>query len=198
MAVDEVTAIARRRDSAFAGLVCATLGLVLLESANVLAKGNIRAHSASLILGAAIISLMIRSFMKSLPKLSQAAGSAVPTRFAAKFNLASIAACVVIACAGYVASSVFFGGLVTPFFLFVGGLVITPWRWVARSRGQYMACWAAVVAGVGDAIFVHARVAIPFFLAGFGYYLWLMALACWIRASFYKYSVRKVTGKPLA
>lgn len=195
MAVDANTAIARGRDSAFAGLLCATLGLVLVESANVLAKGNVKAHGISLLLGAAIISLMLSAFMKRLPQLSHADGTALPRKSAAKLNMASGAACAVIAWTGYVTSSMFMDSLVTPLFLFVGGLVITPWRRVARSRAQYIACWAAVIAGVGGALFFHGREALPFFLAGFGFYLWLIALACWMVASFHKYSVRKVTGK---
>jgi len=198
MTVDADEALARGRDSAFAGLLCATLGLVLVESANVLAKGNIKAHSISLMLGAAIISLMLSSFMKRSPQLSHADGTAVPRLSAAKLNMASAAACAVIACTGYETLSAFIDSRATPLFLFVGGLVVTPWRRIARSRAQYMACWAALIAGVASALFLHGRVAVPFFLGGFGFYLWLIALACWIVATFGKYSVRKVAGRPLA
>ena len=201
MAVDADMAIARRRDSVFAGLVCATLGLVLVESANILAKGSITAHGASLIVGVAIISLTLSAFLKSFSQPYDCAGSAMPPRAADKFRAASIAACAVIGCAGYGASSLFFSvsGLVSPFFLFVGGLIVTPWRWVARSRGQYMACWAAVLTGVGSALVLHGRIAVPFFfLAGFGCYLWTIALACWLLAIFNNDAIRKAAGKPLA
>lgn len=198
MAVDANTAIGRRRDSAFAGLVCASLGLVLVESANFLAKASITAHGASLIVGVAIMSLLLRSFVKSFPQASDGTGGAAPPTPLAKFNAGHMAGCAVIACASYGASRLFLSanGLVTPFFLLVSGLIVTPWRWVARSRSHYLACWAAVVAAVASALVLNGHVVVPFFfLAVVGCYSWTIALACWLLANFNEHVVRNMAGE---
>lgn len=198
MAVDAKTAIGRRRDSAFAGLVCASLGLVLVESANFLAKGSITAHGASLIVGMAIMSLLLRSFLKSFPQASDGTGCATPPRPVAKFNAGHMAGCTVIACAAYGASSLFLSanGLVSPIFLLVSGLIVTPWRWVARSRSHYLACWATVVAAVASALVLNRHVVVPFFfLAVFGCYSWTIALACWLLANLNQHGVRRIAGE---
>lgn len=198
MGVDEVTAIVRRRNSAFAGLVSATLGLILMESANVFLKGSVTAHVVCLAIGAALVSLMLRSLLKNWPSAPRASGGIGLEKAATRSSMVNVAACAVIAYAGYAASTVLLGGFVTPLFLFVVGLVLLPWQKIACSPAQYLACWTAVVAGVAGTLLLHDNVAFPLLLLASALQLWLLTIACWVLATFHKPVGRKAASKELA
>lgn len=167
-------------DSAIATLLCATMGVLLLETWCITRGTAVTIHLFSAVAGMAVIALLLRRALRFMPLSRNLERYASGPDRPESVDAGMAGKCLGAAGLGYAATAVLLCGWLTTIAPVAAILVFAPWSRIVRHRVECLACWAAFSAASAIAIWPSSIWMNPVPFLFVTYALWIITLVSWM------------------
>lgn len=169
------------RDSAISTLLCATIGVLLLETWVFTLRTTVTSRLFGVVVGTALIALLIRRVLRLLSRSENLEQHPLKPDRSDGFDATMAGKCLVAAALGYAAMAVLLNGWLTTIAFVAAILVFAPWGRIVRHRLECVACWAVFSGTSAIAISLSGIWTNPVVFLFVTYALWTVTLASWMR-----------------
>lgn len=167
-------------DSAIATLLCATTGVLLLETWCITRGTAVAIHLFGAVAGMALIALLLRRSMRFLSLSGDLVRYASGPHRPEGLDAGMAGKCLGAAGLGYAATVVLLNGWLTAIVPVAAILLFPPWSRIVRHRVECLACWAAFSAASAIAIRLSSIWMNPLPFLFVTYALWIVTLVSWM------------------
>lgn len=180
MAITDMAPTVAMRNNAFAALLFATQGLLMLELWSLRLGLRPAANIIGTMFGIAMVGFMFRKVFLHFPSSMAKAGKSGGFQWVEILRPEAAAASLLAAVLGYTSFAIPLAGWISPLILVAAVMLFMPWGRLLAHRTSCIVCWAAALAGSTLATLSSSIHVSPMAFPVACWILWTLATTAWL------------------